>query len=156
MTVSGQHAPAALTPGKDPPVRIGWEAGWASEPVCTLWRRERSTPVEIRVLAVQPVGRGYTNWAIPAPSTHRVLILWRIDPLLGNDSVSTFPRKHTRATIGRTLLGNRSVNTPKVIWDNRRLCFPWGPPRVYITGISKGAVTCQKLRKFSWRRVHLS
>jgi hypothetical protein len=35
MGVSGQrHAPAALLPpGKGPPVPIGQEAGWASEPV---------------------------------------------------------------------------------------------------------------------------
>jgi hypothetical protein len=39
----------------------------------------------------------------------------------------------------------------------RRRCFPWGPPRGYITGSSKGAVgCCQKLREFSWRRVHVS
>jgi hypothetical protein len=36
----------------------------------------------------------------------------RIDPLLGNDSVNTFPRKRTRATVGRLLLGNGPVNTP--------------------------------------------
>jgi hypothetical protein len=28
------HAPA-LTPEKEPPVSIGWEAGWAPEPVWT-------------------------------------------------------------------------------------------------------------------------
>jgi hypothetical protein len=39
-------------------------------------------------------------------------IMWRIDPLLGNDSVNTFPREPTRATVGRLLLGNRSVNKP--------------------------------------------
>jgi hypothetical protein len=41
-----------------------------------------------------------------------VLKLWRLYPLLDNDSINTFPRKQTRATIGRPLLGNRSVNTP--------------------------------------------
>jgi hypothetical protein len=30
------HAPAVLPPGKEPPVPIGWEAGWTSEPVWTL------------------------------------------------------------------------------------------------------------------------
>jgi hypothetical protein len=38
-------------------------------------------------------------------------ILWRIDPLLGNDSVNTFPREPTRAKIGCPLLGNGSVST---------------------------------------------
>jgi hypothetical protein len=38
-------------------------------------------------------------------------VLWRIDPLLGNDSVNTFPREPTRETIGRLLLGNGAVYT---------------------------------------------
>jgi hypothetical protein len=33
MELSDQlHIPAALFPGKEPPVPIGWEAEWASEP----------------------------------------------------------------------------------------------------------------------------
>jgi hypothetical protein len=36
MDVSGQlHAPAALSPGKELPVSIGYEAKWAPEPVWT-------------------------------------------------------------------------------------------------------------------------
>jgi hypothetical protein len=80
-------------------------------------------------------------------------ILWHIDPLLGNDSVNTFRREPTCATIGRLLLGNCSVNTPKTIRDNIR-CFPWGPLLCCITRSSKGAVSCQKLREFSCKRVH--
>jgi hypothetical protein len=34
------HAPAALLPGKEHPVPIGPEAGWAPDPVSTRWRRE--------------------------------------------------------------------------------------------------------------------
>jgi hypothetical protein len=30
--------PVRFTPGKEPPVPIGQEAGWASEPVWTRWR----------------------------------------------------------------------------------------------------------------------
>jgi hypothetical protein len=42
MEVSGQlHAPAALSPEKEPLVPIGEEAGWASEPFWTQWRREK-------------------------------------------------------------------------------------------------------------------
>jgi hypothetical protein len=67
-------------------------------------------------------------------------LLWRIDPLLGNDLVNTFPREPTRATIERLLLGNGSVNTPEIIRDNRRRCFSGDPPRGYITRSSKGAV----------------
>jgi hypothetical protein len=39
MEVSGQiHAPTALHPGIYPPVPIRQEAGWAQQPVWTLWR----------------------------------------------------------------------------------------------------------------------
>jgi hypothetical protein len=62
--------------------------------------------------------------------------LWRIDPLLDNDSVNTFPREQTRITVECLLLGNGSVNTPKTVRDNRRLRLPWGPPRGY-TGCIK-------------------
>jgi hypothetical protein len=42
MKISIQlHAPVALTSGKKPPVPIGYEVGWASESVWTLWRREQ-------------------------------------------------------------------------------------------------------------------
>jgi hypothetical protein len=85
-----------------------------------------------------------------------VHILWRIGPLLGNYSVNTFQRESIRATKGRLLLGNGSVNTPETIRDNKRWCFPWKPPWGNITANSKGVVSCQKLRGFSWKRVHLS
>jgi hypothetical protein len=85
-----------------------------------------------------------------------LILLWCIDPLLGNDSVNTFPQEQTRATIGSLLLGSGSVNTPKTIWDSKRQNFSWGPPRGYIKRSFKGAASCQKFREFSWRRVHLS
>jgi hypothetical protein len=44
MGVSGQHhAPAALPPGKGPPVPIVQEAGWAPEPVWTQRLEEKSS-----------------------------------------------------------------------------------------------------------------
>jgi hypothetical protein len=44
MEVNDQlHDPAALTPEKELPVPIEYEAGWAPEPVWTQWRREEST-----------------------------------------------------------------------------------------------------------------
>jgi hypothetical protein len=54
-----------------------------------------------------------THWSGKFFSTSPDMIsnvLWRIDPLLGNDSVNTFPRKRTHATIWRPLLRNGSVN----------------------------------------------
>jgi hypothetical protein len=42
MEVSGQfHAPDRLLPGEEPPVPIGWEAGWVPEAIWKLWRREK-------------------------------------------------------------------------------------------------------------------
>jgi hypothetical protein len=80
------------------------------------------------------------------------IVLWRIDQLLGNYSVNIFPREPTRAKIGRLLIGNGLVNTPKTIRDNRKRCFLWGPPWGNITGSSMGTVSCQNLGEFSWRR----
>jgi hypothetical protein len=66
LEVCGQlHAPAALPPGKEPPVPIGQEAGCAPEPVWTLWRREKSCTAGNRTRAVQPV-------AIPTELTRRL------------------------------------------------------------------------------------
>jgi len=40
--VNGQlQAPAALLPGKKPPVLIGYVAEWAPESVWMRWRREK-------------------------------------------------------------------------------------------------------------------
>jgi hypothetical protein len=40
-------------------------------------------------------------------------LLWRIESLLGNDSVNIFPRKQMRAKIERLLLGNGSLTRLK-------------------------------------------
>jgi hypothetical protein len=70
MKVSDQfHAPAALTPGIEPPVPIGQEAGWAPESAWTLWRREKSSIAGNRTRAVQPVVRRYTDCAIRIPQS---------------------------------------------------------------------------------------
>jgi hypothetical protein len=65
MGVSGQRqAPAALLPlGKEPPVPIVQEAGWAPEPVWTEGRGEISCLCRGSNLdrpVVQPVVRHYT------------------------------------------------------------------------------------------------
>jgi hypothetical protein len=90
----------------------------------------------------------------PLTSTARI-ILWHTHPLLGNDLLNTFPQEPTCATIGCLLLGNGSVNTPKTIQDNRRWRVPWDLPQGSITRSLERAVSCQKLREVSWRRVNL-
>jgi hypothetical protein len=69
MGVSGQlHAPAALYPGKGPPVPIGQEAGWVPVPVWTQGLEEKSSaPVGDRTPIDQSVVRHYTAWATAAP-----------------------------------------------------------------------------------------
>jgi hypothetical protein len=95
MEASGQlHAPAALPSGKEPPVPMEQEAGWAPEPAWTLWSKEKClSPAGNRTPAVQPVAHRYTDWAIPAP--------WKI-----LDSTSNRPRPlpSTSFTIGYSLL----------------------------------------------------
>jgi hypothetical protein len=67
MEVSGQfHAPATLPPGKEPPVTIGYEAGWAPEPVWTLWRREKS----LSLLETEPQFLGRPTSSVVTASTH--------------------------------------------------------------------------------------
>jgi hypothetical protein len=71
LEVSGQlHAPAALPPGKQPPVSIGYEAEWAPEPVWTTWRKEISLPYRDSnsdPSVVQLEVSRYTDYAIPTP-----------------------------------------------------------------------------------------
>jgi hypothetical protein len=71
LEVSGQlHAPAALTPGKEPPVPIEQEVRWTSEPVWTIWRSENSwshRDSNSDSSVVQPVVSRYTDYVIPAP-----------------------------------------------------------------------------------------
>jgi hypothetical protein len=64
MGVNGQHhAPAALCPrGKDPPVPIVQEVGWAPESVWTQRLEEKSSlPVGDLTSIVQSVVRHYTD-----------------------------------------------------------------------------------------------
>jgi hypothetical protein len=55
---------------KEPPVPIGYEARWTSEPVCTTWRTENSSPYRdsnSNPSVVQPVASRYTDYAIQTP-----------------------------------------------------------------------------------------
>jgi hypothetical protein len=55
--------PGCFIPGIiEPPVPIGKEAGWASEPVRTLWIKEKSlVAAGNRTLAVKPIDLRYTD-----------------------------------------------------------------------------------------------
>jgi hypothetical protein len=57
----------ALPPGKEPPVGIVQEVGWAPEPVWTQRLEEKSSAsVGDRTPAVHSVVRHYTDWATPS------------------------------------------------------------------------------------------
>jgi hypothetical protein len=63
------HAQAALLAGKEAPVTIGKEVGWAEVPIWKAWRREK--PCFYRdsncdPSAVQFVASRYTDCSIPA------------------------------------------------------------------------------------------
>jgi hypothetical protein len=70
MEVSGQlHAPATLPPGKESLVPIGWEAGWATEPVRTLVKRKISSPYRDSNPPDHPArSLALYHWAIPVPA----------------------------------------------------------------------------------------
>jgi hypothetical protein len=63
MQVSDQlHTPVVISLGKEQPVFIGWEAGWALEPTWTLWRREKFlASVGNQTTAFQLITSGYTH-----------------------------------------------------------------------------------------------
>jgi hypothetical protein len=82
--VSGQlHAQAALSPGKEQPLPIGKDAGWASVAVWTIWRREHSwfqRDSNSDPSTVQSVASRYTDCAIPVyrTSTECLIISWSV------------------------------------------------------------------------------
>jgi hypothetical protein len=58
------EAPAALPAGKEPPVRIGLEAGWAQYR-SGWWSTEKSLLLAVnRTPTIQPVARRHTDSAI--------------------------------------------------------------------------------------------
>jgi hypothetical protein len=80
--MSGQrHAPAALYPwGKDPPVPIVQEAGWAPEPVWTQRLEKNSLPPpEIEPRSPGRPARSQTLYCLsyPAPLNYYILVIFR-------------------------------------------------------------------------------
>jgi hypothetical protein len=68
LEISDQlHALAALLPGKETTIPIGYEAGWAPEAVWKTWKEEKSylyRELNPYPSAVHPVVRRYTNCTI--------------------------------------------------------------------------------------------
>jgi hypothetical protein len=61
------QAPAALSPGKDPPVTMGLEAGRAPKEVWTMCREEKSYSYRDSnsdPSAIQPVASRYSDYAV--------------------------------------------------------------------------------------------
>jgi hypothetical protein len=72
MEASGHlHVPAALPPGKEPVVPIGWEAGRAPEPVWTRWCLPGLEPP-----IIQPVAQRYTTELFNYSLVTRIWAAW--------------------------------------------------------------------------------
>jgi hypothetical protein len=100
-------APAALLPpGKEPPVPIGQEAGWAPEPVWTQSLEEKSSYLcrgsNLDGPVVQSVAIHYTDWATPAPNCHSAHTILYIDypeiePGLCREKLTSYPLSLTQS-----------------------------------------------------------
>jgi hypothetical protein len=65
MEVSGQlHAPAALPPEEMPRYQLDRRLGEPQSPSGRCGEEKSLAPVRIITLAVQPIARRYTDWAI--------------------------------------------------------------------------------------------
>jgi hypothetical protein len=97
---------AALPPGKEPPVSIGYEAGWVSEPVLTLLSRDNSLAlVGNRTPAAQPV-------AIPTELSRPILqqsVAFVVTDVRYN-RVKVYSRKYTIGHITNTRNKHRKHN----------------------------------------------
>jgi hypothetical protein len=116
MGVSGQcHTLAALYPGKEPPVPIIQEAGWASEPVRTQRLEEKSTaPAGDRSPVVQSVVRHFWKRSCGRPEL-RSPILWN---------------PFRNSPLRPTYRGHESTGGP-----SGNLRFPWWPAERLLASV---------------------
>jgi hypothetical protein len=68
---------SALPPGKELPVPIGWEAGWAPEPAWTRWGREKNPITELCAWFLFPQKKGENT----------VKILWLYGTMIVNEAL---------------------------------------------------------------------
>jgi hypothetical protein len=121
LEASGQlHTTAALPLGKESPVLIGQEAGWAPEPVWSTCRGEKSCPYRDSnsdPSAVKTVASRYTECTIAALQD-KAINPWGKGPLYPLDKSLGGPQSRSgRSGIEKSLLLLPGIETP----------FP-GPP----------------------------
>jgi hypothetical protein len=114
------HAPAALTPGKEPPVPIGQEVEWAPVPVWTPWRDFFILPG----LELQPLGRparSQSLYRLSYSGSYIYIVTDLINALPGNSSVNTVQH----ATIQVAVSSVSAVTSRSGGWGSRDMCFLW-------------------------------
>jgi hypothetical protein len=79
LVVNGQlHAPAALHLGKESPVPVGYEAGWASAGLDVVEKRKSLASARNRTPVFQPVALSYNDWVIPYPVPYSRISVTRV------------------------------------------------------------------------------
>jgi hypothetical protein len=133
--VSGQlHAPDALPLGKELPLPIGSQAGWAPEPVWTTWRRESSWPYRdsnTDPSVVQSVVSRYTDYA---PITTNNIIVFRryncliyLQKLLRNNRVCSIVWNEVVKNVWQ-FIPNLIILTNRINYFIPFLSEDWSPP----------------------------
>jgi hypothetical protein len=117
MGVSGQrHAPAALLPpGKGPPVPIGQEAGWASEPVWTQRIEEKSFAHTGNRTPIARLARSQTLYCLSYPGS----LLLRLLLSFNNNNNKFYTEKVQKQ-------GNLSLKLQSSISSRKALLQPAG------------------------------
>jgi hypothetical protein len=101
------HAPVALPAGKEPPIPIGQEAGWAPETVWTLEKRKKCLALaRNQTPAVQLVALRYTDLVSRLSVIIIIIIAIIVTAVLLNCSSLQYPISHMQERLYR---GRHSV-----------------------------------------------